>query len=40
MGHPITQEDLDFIASINFNNCVKFYKNFLYLHFLDTLYII
>lgn len=27
MGHPITQEDLDLISSINLNNCLNFYKN-------------
>lgn len=27
MGHPITQEDLDLISTININNCLKFLKN-------------
>lgn len=26
MGRPITQEDLDFIETINFRNCLMIYK--------------
>lgn len=33
MGHPITQEDLDLISAINFNNCFKFYKKFFFFIF-------
>ena len=30
MGHPITQEDLDLIETINFNNCIIYYKKIFY----------
>ena len=33
MGRPITQEDLEFIESINFKNSLIFYKKF-FLYFI------
>ena len=33
MGRPITQEDIELIQTINFRNCIKFYKNCFYFIF-------